>query len=54
MKTFAKILAVILGILIVIGGFYCLFAPGLTYLIVGWVVGFVMVLGAVAIECAQD
>ena len=48
MKGFSKFLAVILGILIVVVGFYCLFAPGLTYLIVGWVVGFAMVLDAVA------
>lgn len=41
-----KILSVILGILMIIGGFYCLFNPGLTYLTIGYVTGVVMLLDA--------
>ena len=43
----AKVLNVIFGILMIIGGLYCLFTPGLTYLTLGWVVGFSMVFDAV-------
>ena len=42
-----KILTVILGILIVIGGLYCVFYPGLTYLGLGYVIGVAMLLDAV-------
>ena len=43
----AKVLAVILGIFMIIGGLYCLFSPGLTYLTIGYVVGMCMVIDAV-------
>lgn len=42
-----KILGMILGILMVISGIYCLFAPGLTYLNLGWAVGFSMLMDAI-------
>ena len=47
MKTFGKVLSVILGILMIVGGLYCLFTPGLTYLSIGYVVGLSMVLDAI-------
>ena len=47
MKTFAKVLSVIAGILMIIGGLYCLFNPGATYLSIGYVVGFSMIMDAV-------
>ena len=47
MKTFAKVLCVILGILIIISGFVCLFNPTATYSVIGWCVGFSMILDAI-------
>ena len=47
MSTSYKILAVILGILMIIAGFYCLFAPGLTFLVLGWIIGIGMVADAI-------
>ena len=47
MKTFAKVLYVIFGILIIIGGLYCLFTPGITYLTIGYLVGISMVVDAI-------
>ena len=52
MKTLGKILYVILGILIIICGFYCLFTPTQTYATIGWAVGFSMVIDAVGRFCA--
>ena len=43
---FAKILTILLGVLIVIGGLYCVFYPGLTYLGIGYVIGVSMLLDA--------
>ena len=48
MKTFAKIMGVILGILMIISGVYCLFTPAITYLMVGYIVGLCMVFDSVA------
>ncbi|MBR2286870.1 MAG: DUF308 domain-containing protein [Clostridia bacterium] len=42
-----KVLSVILGILMIIGGLYCVFNPALTYLGIGYVIGIVMLLDAV-------
>ena len=47
MKTVAKVLSIILGILMIISGLYCLFTPGLTYLMVGYIVGLSMVFDAI-------
>lgn len=44
---FLKVISIMLGILIVIGGLYCLFYPGLTYLGIGYALGVVMLLDAV-------
>ena len=38
-----KVLSIILGILIFIGGIYCLFAPIATYSAISWLIGLVMV-----------
>lgn len=43
---FTKILTILLGVLIVIGGLYCVFYPGLTYLGIGYVIGVAMLLDA--------
>ena len=43
-----KVLSVILGILMIIGGLYCLFNPALTYLGIGYVIGVAMLLDAIA------
>ena len=48
MKKVGRVLTVIFGILMVIGGFYCLFTPAITYLSVGYAVGLIMVVDAVA------
>ena len=47
MKKAAKVLYVIFGILIIIGGIYCVFNPGLTYSTIGYVVGLSMVCDAI-------
>ncbi len=47
MKTFTKVLYVILGILIIASGLYCLFMPGLTYLTIGYLVGLSMVIDSI-------
>ena len=47
MKGFAKVLSIIIGIIMIACGFYCLFNPGLTYLSVGYVVGLSMIIDAV-------
>ena len=47
MKTVAKVLSIVLGILMIISGFYCLFTPDMTYLMVGYVVGLSMVFDAI-------
>ncbi|MGN0055486.1 MAG: HdeD family acid-resistance protein [Atopobiaceae bacterium] len=43
-----KILNMVLGALMVISGLYCCMNPGLTTLSLGWVVGFVMIVNAIA------
>ena len=47
MKSFAKVLSVIMGIFMIIAGLYCLFTPGAAYLNIGYVVGLSMVFDAV-------
>ena len=49
MNTLSKVLLIILGVMMISGGFYCLFAPGLTYLMVGFIVGLSMVLDALGL-----
>lgn len=44
---FVKVLSIILGVLMIIGGLYCLFNPGITYLSIGYVIGVAMLLDAV-------
>ena len=47
MKVLGKVLAIVFGIYMVIGGFYCLFNPAATYLVIGYVVGLSMVFDAI-------
>lgn len=47
MKGIYKVLAVVLGIVMLISGIYCLFTPGLTFLAMGWIIGVNMVLDAI-------
>ncbi|MDL2253182.1 DUF308 domain-containing protein [Ruminococcaceae bacterium OttesenSCG-928-I18] len=42
-----KVLSIILGILLIVGGFYMMFTPGITFLSVGWLIGFVFLLAGV-------
>ena len=44
---FVKVLSIIFGILMVIGGLYCLFYPDVTYLTIGYVIGVCMLIDAV-------
>lgn len=37
-----KIFTIILGILLTIGGFFCVFRPGMTFLSTGWMLGIMM------------
>ena len=48
MKTFAKVLSIVLGILMIGCGVYCMFTPQDTYMSLGLVVGFSMIMYAVA------
>ena len=48
MKKVAKVLTFILGIFVVIGGISCIFSPMQTFLTIGYIVGFSMILDAVA------
>ena len=47
MKKITRVLYFIFGIYMIIGGFYCLFKPGLTYLSIGYVIGISMILDAI-------
>ena len=46
--TIRKILGIILGVLMIASGIYCLLAPGLTYLNLGYVVGISMLMNAIS------
>ena len=46
MRT-SRIITIILGVVMIVTGVYCLFTPAMTYLSVGYIVGFNMVLDAV-------
>ena len=48
MNGIQKILAIILGVLIILTGLYCVFTPGMTYSTIGYVVGFSMLMDGVA------
>ena len=43
----ARVFSVILGVLMIVGGLFCSFTPGLTYLTLGWLVGFSMIFDAI-------
>ena len=45
--TAKKICMIILGVLVLIGGCYCVATPGITYLAMVWVIGFMMFLHAI-------
>lgn len=44
-----KVLTIIIGILLVIVGFFCLFTPGLTLLSIGWLLGLMLLLAGISI-----
>ena len=43
-----KIIAIIMGVLLAIGGVYCMFAPIATYATISWLIGAAMVIEGVA------
>lgn len=49
-----KILSVILGILLVIGGISCLMTPGLTYFVLAWLIGVAMLVNALGDLCTYS
>lgn len=51
MKTSGKIIVIVMGILMVASGVYCIAVPGLTFLALGWVIGFNMILDAIGNIC---
>lgn len=53
MKTSGKIIVIVIvmGVLMVASGVYCIAVPGLTFLALGWVIGFNMILDAVGNIC---
>lgn len=42
-----KVFSIILGILLIIGGFFCLFQPGATFLSLGLIVGILLLVNAI-------
>lgn len=42
-----KILSTIMGILLVIGGVYCMLTPGITFLTLGWVLGVLLLISGI-------
>lgn len=42
-----KVITIILGSMIIIGGVYCLFVPGATFLTLGWLVGISLVIAGI-------
>ncbi len=50
MRTSFKIVSVILGILMIVSGIYCLATPGITFLAVGWIIGFNMILAGAIVS----
>ena len=47
-RSIMKIIAIILGVLLAIGGVYCMFAPIATYATISWLIGAAMVIEGVA------
>ena len=47
MKTGYKVLAIVLGVVMVLSGSYCLMTPELTFLAVSWIVGICMIIDGV-------
>lgn len=45
MKTSGKIIVIVMGVLMVASGVYCIAVPGLTFLALGWVIGLFLALG---------
>ena len=44
-----RVLSIILGILLVIGGFFMMLTPGITFLSLGWLIGFVFLFAGVSL-----
>ena len=51
MRMVAKILGIVLGVITIILGLYCLFTPGMAYLSLGYCVGFAMVMDSITEIC---
>lgn len=49
-----KVLTCILGVLLVIGGFFCIFNPGSTYSTLAWIIGFCMLISAIGDICTYS
>ncbi len=49
-----KILSVILGIFLIIGGVSCIFSPLATYSVLAWVIGFTMLMNAMGGICTYS
>lgn len=47
-RSTMKVITIILGVLLAIGGVYCMFAPIATYATIGWLIGASMVIDGVA------
>jgi uncharacterized membrane protein HdeD (DUF308 family) len=49
-----KILAIVLGILMILSGVFCLASPGLTYMTLAWVIGVCMVVESIGDLCTYQ
>ncbi len=47
-----KVLTIIMGVLVTIGGFFCMFTPGATFLTLGWLVGILVTVAGINIIAA--
>ena len=47
MKTAMKVIGIVIGILLILGGISCMLTPAATYLTLAWVAGFSMIVDAI-------
>ena len=47
-----KVITIIIGILLTVGGFFCIFRPGMTFLSTGWMLGLMLVIAGMNMTAA--
>ena len=49
-----KALSIILGVLMVIGGVFCVADSAMTFAVLGWIIGFAAFIGGIGLICAYS